>query len=128
MKIELRALALANAPIAGLVGTRVDWNILPQGAALPALILRGVNGDPDYAMAGPTGLCESFVIAESWGETYAAADAVTRAVEALFSGFRQPRGMFRGVFVESERDGSEFVQPALFQCISLDLRIWHTPA
>lgn len=44
METALRARLLADATVAAIVGTRVDWDVRPQGDALPALVLETVNG------------------------------------------------------------------------------------
>jgi len=103
MQVEFRALLLADGPLAALVGTRIDWGVGSQGAALPRVTLQliGDNGQ-GFVFGGGDGLYEGRVQVGCYGESYAEAAAVAAAVKGLLDGYRA--GGFRGVFCVSERD------------------------
>lgn len=50
---DLVARLRADATVSGLVGTRIYWEVRPQGSALPAIVLTGVSGERRQHMAGP---------------------------------------------------------------------------
>jgi len=142
MEEALRAYLLGSSGLTALVSTRVQWGTLAQSAAYPAVVLTRIDGLPDYAMDGPTGLVSSRIQAECWAETYAAAKAVARQVKARISGVDTVvddggsppvvLGALRGGFIEGERDSFEVGYGAtglssirLFR-VSLDFIIWHS--
>lgn len=121
---------LADAGLAALVSTRINWQTRPQGNALPSISLHRVSGVRDYAMEGPTGLVESRVQVDCWGETYVSALDVARAVRDLLSGIRQTTGgiELQGVFISGERHDYEKDGNAAeaFHRVSMDFQIWHS--
>lgn len=129
MEEALRAYLLGSSGLTALVSTRVQWGVLAQSMAYPAVVLTRIDGLPDYAMDGPTGLVSSRVQADCWGETYASVKAVARQVKARISGVdaTQSGVVLRGGFIEGERDSFEVGAGAadLFR-VSLDFIIWHS--
>lgn len=126
MRTELRAYLLADAGLAAALGVKVDWDLRPDGDGGAGLVLRMVDNPPGYTLGGRDTLEAAFVTFECWGDTVAQAEAVANAVKALADG--QARGGFRGLFIQGERDGSEYVSPGKRHCISLDLRVWRPTA
>lgn len=88
MEGALVALLLASDLVRGKVGKRVHSPALPQGAQLPALVIRVISGDDDYTHKGPDELAERRVQIDAWAKTKAEARSAARAVRKLLSGFR----------------------------------------
>lgn len=86
MKEDLRARLKADATVAGIVGTRVDWDARPQGKVLPAVTLSVVVGDRDRHMGGVQTTLRTMVQADCWAdnakESHELADAVCAATES----------------------------------------------
>lgn len=130
MEEALIGFMLANPALVLLVETRIDWQKRPQGDTLPSISMQRVSGVRDYAMQGATGLVQSRVQIDCWGETYASTLAVARAVRDLLSGIRRNLGSteLQGAFIDSERHGYEKDGNAAeaFHRISMDFQIWHS--
>lgn len=106
MEEDLRALILADAGVAGVVGGRVSWAERPQGGALPAIVLHLISQPVEYHTQGAVALRQSRVQADCWGATYGSAKAAARALAELLSGFVGEHGAtaFQGVFQANARD------------------------
>lgn len=129
------ALLKADGTLSGLVKAagvwRINWIVAPQAIARPNIVLLRVSGLRDTPMDGPSGLVETMVQVDCYGETLAAALAVSRAVETVLSGYSGTQGVtkFDGVFLISERHGYEDTgTPTRLYRVSLDFRIWHKEA
>ncbi|MGI3169986.1 DUF3168 domain-containing protein [Pseudooceanicola sp. C21-150M6] len=105
MEEELRELLRGETGISGLVGERVDWGVTPQGTAYPNIVLNTVGGAEGMTMQGPDGLFMGMVQVDCYGETYASAKTVSRAVIAVLNGYRADG--FKGVFLASTRDSRD---------------------
>lgn len=132
MEEALRALLLADAAVADLVGTRVTWAMRPQGSDLPAIVLWLISGREESHFQGPDHVADSLVQIDCWAATYGAAKRVARAAQAALAGYRDtgdsPPGIFQGLFVEAARDAVDDAQPAPLYRTSLDVRAWTTAA
>lgn len=93
MQTKLANLVLAHAPLALLVGNRVQWDTLPQGSPQGAIGMTLVSGITDYHMAGPSGLCFARIQFDCRDSTAAKARAIAEALKARLSGFH---GTFQG--------------------------------
>lgn len=93
MQTKLANLLLAHAPLAALVGNRVQWDTLPQGSPAGQISMTLVSGIADYHMQGPSGLAFARVQFDCRDGTAAKARAIAEALEARLSGFR---GVFQG--------------------------------
>lgn len=127
MEEALIAKLLATAGITGAVGQRVTWKRRGQGKPLPAIVLHRIDGIRDYHLGGASGLVESRIQADCWGDSYLSAKTTARALEAVLSGARFTQGgvRFDGIFIEDERDDtSEENGRPLFRT-SLDLMVHH---
>lgn len=86
-----QALAVVLAQAAGvtaLVGSRIYYEHVPQGAALPYLVRHEIAVEQSFLpVDGPSSLDRSRVQFVAWAETVAAADAVRRAVRAALDGY-----------------------------------------
>lgn len=107
----LRAVLLADAGVAALVGTRVYPLVLPQAGTLPAITYQVVAGDADYVMEGASGLAFKRVQVDCWADTYSAAAGLRAAVTAALGGFAgsagSPAVRIQGAFKTMEADGYE---------------------
>lgn len=132
MEEDLRALLLADAGVAAIVGTRVTWGARPQGSALPAVVLHLVSDTPVYTLAADSGHRDSRVQADCLADDYLESLTVSRAVTVALSGYSGTSGttIFQGIFQESARDLSEpdaVSEQRAFR-FSLDFTAHHLPA
>lgn len=136
MEEDLRALLLADAGCAAVVGGRVSWGGRPQGSDLPAILLHLVAQPGEHTLDGPSGPVASRVQVDCWARSYAAAKLAGRAAERALDGFEGVAGgtRFQGIFKENARDTSEAraadggdVVEHLFRT-SLDFSIRHQEA
>jgi hypothetical protein len=65
MQTALRDRLLADATITALVGTRVDWDVRPQGKPLPSITLAMVD-NRDQKMDGPQVTRSTVIQADCW--------------------------------------------------------------
>lgn len=93
MQTKLANLVLAHAPLAALVGNRVQWDTLPQGTPQGTVSMTLVSGITDYHMAGPSGLGFARVQFDCRDSSAAKARAIAEALKVRLSGFR---GEFQG--------------------------------
>ena len=130
MEVALRALLAAYAPLAALVGTRITWNEIPQGAADPNVSLFNVVPGVSYTYAGPSTLRGALVQINIRALTYASAVAVRDALEARLSGFSGVQGAveFGGIFLRDTRSATEKPGATLYHTIQMDFEVWHSPA
>ena len=130
MEYALIAKLLATVGITGITGTRSNWSRRPQGEALPAIVLHRIDGAPDYHLQAPSGLVESRVQMDCWGDDYVAAKDLARAVETALSGqaFVQGAIRFDVILIVDERDSTFDEAPDTFFRTSLDLIVRHAVA
>ena len=93
MQTKLANLLIAHAPLAALVGNRVQWDTLPQGTPVGTINMTLVSGVKDYHMLGPSGLATARIQFDCRDSSAAKARAIADALEARLSGFR---GIFQG--------------------------------
>lgn len=129
MEEALRALLLAYAPLTALVGQRIYWGDLPQGAADPNVRMNVVSGGPTYHLQGPTDLEAKRVQIDVRG-VVAPPWAVSRAIKDRLSGFKGEQSgiAFEGIFLDSERQGSETPKNTTYFTVSMDFIVWAGPA
>lgn len=125
MKAALRARLLADATITGLVGTRIDWGLRPQGKALPAITLTLIPTPRAYHMGGAQVTQHYMVQIDCWALSYKAADDLRQAVIAELE---PASGEFQGSFVLRDQDIPERVENAEIHRASIDFRLTHIPA
>lgn len=128
MEQSLIALLLAASGLTTLVSQRVNWNKIAAPAVAPYVTLRRISGARDYAMGGATGLVETRVQVDCYGDTYTSAKGVARQVEAVLSGYRgtSQTTKFDGIFLTAERDLiDDDESPADLHGVSLDFMVWH---
>lgn len=131
MEQSLINLLLGNAGLAALVGTRINWNTLPQGSSLPSVALHLITGQPDYTYQGRQGLRKSMVQIDCWGGSFSSAIAVKNAVIAALDLISAP---LLGVFIEdlsdafTQGDGPQSTGTVNFHRASLSVRVWTAEA
>jgi hypothetical protein len=104
MQTELRARLLADATIAGLVGTRIDWGLRPQGKALPAISLTLIPTPRDYHMGGAQQTQFYRVQVDCWASNYKDAHTLR---DAVIAELEPASASFFGSFVERSADMPE---------------------
>lgn len=100
---QLRTYLLADATIAGLVGTRIYPAKLPQDPTMPAIMYQYIDGNSDISTDGPTGLATSTVQVDCWGASYSQMDALYEAVRLRLNGYAGGDEV-QGVFLVRKRD------------------------
>lgn len=115
--------------VAALVSDRVFPVSRGQATALPAVTLQRVSGAPIYVDSGESGLAEARVQIDCWGENYASAKILARAVIDRLSAFSGTEGAytFQNVLLDTEQDlreGGSNAAEYLFR-IRLDFRVWY---
>lgn len=132
MQESLRAVLLADAGVAGLVGSRVVWGERAQGSGYPAVVLSRISGSPYGAVSGPSDLTLTRIQVDCYDLTLGGAVAVERAVVACLDGYRGVSGEtdFASVFIETVRDmpPSEATGGERPYRISLDFMVHHKEA
>lgn len=105
MQLVLANLLLAHARLQTLVGNKIHWDTMPQGLALPNVVMFVVSGVIDYTMKGPSGYAMTRVQFDSRGTSAANARAVADALRERLSGFSgEFQGFkFQGCFEQSQR-------------------------
>lgn len=125
MEEQLRQLLLTSSAIYAHVGSRVDWGLRPQGAALPALTLMVVSGADQATLQGTDHLSDARVQVDCWGSTYGAAKILSRAVIARLNGHKDTN--FAGIFHAGTRDlnNDAVTDPVGIFGVSLDFTLHH---
>lgn len=131
MEEALRALLAGTAAITNLTGTRIYWGRRSQStSALPAIVLERVSGRRDYHMTDASGLVETRVQADCFGETYAQAKTAARALMDAVNAYSGTVSstVFQRISIEGERDydGKESNAARHLFVTSIDLLIWHS--
>ena len=125
MKTALRSRLLADATISGLVGTRIDWGLRPQGKPLPAITLTLLPTPRDYHMGGAQHTQHYLVQIDCWAASYASAEAVRQAVIAEME---PASGSFQGSFVQRDHDMPERTETGEIHRASLDFKVTYISA
>lgn len=139
MEEDLVQAMLADAGLAGLVGRNIKWELLQQGAALPAICLHLIDGPPSYGMGGRVGLTVNLVQFEMLAGGFLEAKTIYRAfvgfcdaVNAAAKADEDQVLPLRGCFIEAvagEVDQMDGPQPAsgasVAQCVLGTVRVIH---
>jgi len=128
MAIEEDLITLTSS----IAGGRCYWGRAPQAVTVkPYMIMHRISGGGDYKMSGATGFGDSRFQFDIYGETYTAALAEMRALEALISGYSGELGdtNFQGIFTEGVADLTTEDPGAVSQLhrLSIDALIAHAP-
>ena len=125
MQAALRSRLLADATVAGLVGTRVDCGLRPQGKPLPAITLTLVSSPRGYRMDGAQETQQHRVQIDCWGATYKSSDDVRNAVVACLEA---ASGAFQASFLIRNSDMPERTETGEMHRASLDFKVTHISA
>ena len=128
MEKALIALILSSSDVFAHVKTSVRWNRRAQTDTADAIVLHRIGGVRDYRLAGASGLVQSRVQADCYGQTYRACDETAAALIAFLNSYS---GTFEGVQfqrieIDDERGTNETENDGrhLFSK-QIDLIIWH---
>lgn len=94
--------AVLTALLGQLAGGRRHWVRVPQGEALPYIVLQRVSADRRYTMQKQTRLIASRVQIDVYAETYAEVRSIGAAIVATLSNYRG-QGI-EAIFVGPDRD------------------------
>lgn len=125
MQTKLANLLLDHAPLAALVGNRIQWDVLPQGSPQGQISMTVVSGITDYHLLGPSGLEFARIQFDCRDATAAKARAIAEALKARLSGFRgEFEGYkFMGCFQVAQRTSFGKVDAAAWYTDSRDYEI-----
>ncbi len=122
----LRGRLKADAGIAAVVASRVDWHDRPQAAAYPAIVLIGVSDARPRTLTTYQTRRATRVQIECLGETHEQKVAVREAAlaviksKATFGGVRFGRAIINDTRNLSEEGETRFIHRD-----SIDATIWH---
>lgn len=121
----LRTLVLADATVAGLIGTRMFPVILPQNPTLPAITYQYLSGRSVVSNDGASGLAESTFQIDCWGATYASTDELYEAVRDRLIAYKGDAGGVdvQGIFLVRKRDLYDY--DARVYRRTADWSVWH---
>ncbi|MEP9401861.1 tail completion protein gp17 [Sphingomonas silueang] len=126
----LRALLLSTAPLAALVGRRVDWGLRPQGDPLPGLTLQRISDAPVMNLAGPSGWSRARIQLDAWGRTFKEARDIGDLLAGrggLLVGLRRDvAGIRLRGFVVVRRSGTDSTRTDPIHRDSIDLMLTYT--
>lgn len=129
METVLANMLLAYAPLAGLVGSNVDWDEAPQGASAPLIVMFLITDQPSYTYSGGVRLAQYRLQFDCRGRTRVEARQVAEALDARLSGFQ---GVFDGVHFQGAFKQGARTRPrtdsAAYFLRSVDYLIWSAPA
>lgn len=133
VRAALRAVLLADAAVAAIVGARVYPAILPQGVTQPSVVQSLISEETDYHMQGPSGLASMRVQVDAWALDQDDAVELAGAVKDVLSGFRgevsfgsaspQSEAEVKGIFAVAARD--DFDATAKMHRRSRDYEVWY---
>lgn len=105
MQQILANLLLAHQPLKTLIDTRIHWDTMGQGLALPNVVMFVVSGVTDYTMAGASGYVMTRVQFDARGNSAASARAAANALRDRLSGFSGIYSgfKFQGCFEQGQR-------------------------
>lgn len=114
------------APVAAIVGTRIDWTVRPEGAPLPAIVLQIVSDARSQHMGGFDAYRATRVQVDCYANTRAAVVTLREAViAALAPGADQGGVSFLRSFVNNVIDRGENTSTAFVHRDLIDITIWH---
>lgn len=137
MEAALRALLLADAALAALIGgpsaPRITWNKRPAGKPLPAIVLNGPwSSGRAYHLGGrdPQGRfwTQMDCFAGTQAEAIAVRDALVAVVDTLTTEPLQAFEILRDHASWDTAPGPDAARSTDLYRASLDVRVVHTPA
>lgn len=131
MEEAITAILLSDARLARDVGSRVHWDVAPQGLARPYVILSVISADPDTTMQGRSGLETFRLQIDSYAEQKLSTVRIAQAAFEALEKAQGPQGAgtLQRAFLDSKRDlpaaGAEGA-PHLFRRSTDVIIVWHT--
>lgn len=123
----LRQRLLDAAPVAAIVGTRVDWSVRPQADPYPAIVLTLVYDDRSQNFEGFDTFRSTRVQIDCYATTYAGATALREAVIAAVIPAATVTGTeFLRAFVNTVLDRGDQTDTGYVHRQLLDLNFWHS--
>ncbi len=116
MKAELAIALLADTALSALVGDRIKWDVLRQGARLPAIRLFMVSAPRDYDMEGREPLVGHLVQLDVIAGSLADREDVARALVAALDALSEPP-----LQAQIENHAVVALCPELLQCLAPSL-------
>lgn len=86
IEAKIRSILIANEAVGALISKRVYVGILPQKPTYPALTIQPITHNPDNDLAGPGDMQWDRLQIDAWGNTYAAAAELYKAVIDALNG------------------------------------------
>ena len=127
MQTQLRTRLLNDATIAGLVSSRVDWGVRPQGKPLPAITLALVNDARDQHLGGVQTTQGPLVQVDCWASTYADMANLREAVITLLATPATQSGTrFLGAQNINSVDLPESTDVGMVHRAMIRANVWHT--
>lgn len=125
MEASFRSLLADDVAVAALVGSRIYWNAIPQGATDPCIVMYVISRLADAHHGGASGLNSWLVQVDIRALTFTSAVAVRDAVVAKLHAKRVIQGGLNIVTnLQSERQRSEKPGTTLYHLIQLDFSVW----
>jgi hypothetical protein len=88
----LREVALADAGVAALIGSRLYPLKLPQSPVYPASVYQRISGPRDHDHGGSTGKAEVRIQVTHWATSYSGVKQVAEAFRAALDGYSGAMG------------------------------------
>lgn len=126
METALRTRLKNNAGVSALVGTRIDWGVRPQNAALPCIVLTIVADQRPQHMGGLMDSRATRVQIDCYGQTRASAVALREAVIAAILPQATVSGVtFQRAFIDTVRNIDAQTDTGVVFRDMIDAQIWH---
>jgi hypothetical protein len=124
-EIDLRSRLVADGTVAGIVGTRIYWEIRPQGSALPAIVLGTTFGARAQHMEGVITVQGNRIQFDCLASSKAVAVNLRNAVMAeIESAAIVGDTEFQAGFVNLYRDTAEDTAAGVVHDEMIDATIW----
>jgi len=121
----LRTLVLSNGSVAGLIGTRLYPNKLPQSPTYPAVVYERVGSSAVRRLGGGANRIRPRIRFHCWAETYGAAKNTAEALRDLLDGYRGAAGAFQIDDSTFETDIDDYDDDAKVHRVIIDFRLSH---
>lgn len=117
----IRAVLVADVPVNGIVSERVYPQVMPQGAALPAIVLTVVSDVPENTFDGTAAdrLSARRLQVDCYAKSYLAAQNLAAAVDQALSSLQAHD-------LSAERDNARdlYDDPTEIYRVSMDFTVW----
>lgn len=111
VETEIRAVLLADAAVAALVGDRIYASLRVQETPVPAIVYETRRQEPVKALAEQTVLADSTVRYECVAKTLATARDVAEAVRQAIAGRTANLGSIDRIAIRHESTEDRFIEP-----------------